>query len=109
MYCIKKLILGSRIDYHKPFLQQIAIVCVRGCEVEGMLDNMGRVIEEGPDPRPVLPGQKRTYRVWLDCNQYRADLDDVAAGKIVNKNIFIIIYKFYKYFCFRMFMKHSMY
>jgi len=44
---------------------------------------MGRVIEEGPDPRPVLPGQKRTYRVWLDCNQYRADLDNVAAGKIV--------------------------
>lgn len=75
--------LGSRIDYHKPFLQQAEIVCVRGCEVEGMLDNMGRVIEEGPDPRPVLPGQKRTYRVWLDCNQYRADLDNVAAGKTV--------------------------
>lgn len=49
---------------------------------------MGRVIEEGPDPRPILPGQKRTYRVWLDCNQYRADLDNVAAGKMV-------IYKFY--------------
>lgn len=48
-----------------------------------MLDNMGRVIEEGPDPRPILPGQKRTYRVWLDCNQYRSDLDNVAAGKIV--------------------------
>lgn len=48
-----------------------------------MLDNMGRVIEEGPDPRPVLPGQKRTYRVWLDCNQYRSDLDNVAAGNIV--------------------------
>lgn len=49
-----------------------------------MLDNMGRVIEEGPDPRPVLPGQKRTYRVWLDCNQYRTDLDNVATGKIVH-------------------------
>lgn len=62
-----------------------------------MLDNMGRVIEEGPDPRPILPGQKRTYRVWLDCNQYRADLDNVAAGKMViytfysNKQIFIKI------------------
>ncbi|XP_050420307.1 RNA helicase aquarius [Adelges cooleyi] len=73
--------IGSRIEYNKPFLQQTEIVSVRGCEVEGMLDNMGRVIEEGPDPRPVLPGQKRTYRVWLDCNQYRKDLDDVADGK----------------------------
>lgn len=81
-------VLGSKIDYHKPFLQQAEIVCVRGCEVEGMLDNMGRVIEEGPDPKPVLPGQKRTYRVWLDCNQYRADLDDVAAGK----NVYILYF-----------------
>lgn len=54
-----------------------------------MLDNMGRVIEEGPDPRPVLPGQKRTYRVWLDCNQYRTDLDNVAAGKMVFNYYFI--------------------
>lgn len=84
------VLLGSRIDYHKPFLQQTAIACVRGCEVEGMLDNMGRVIEEGPDPRPVLPGQKRTYRVWLDCNQYRSDLDNVAAGKIVCINFLSI-------------------
>lgn len=83
-------ILGSRIDYHKPFLQQTVIVCVRGCEVEGMLDNMGRVIEEGPDPRPVLPGQKRTYRVWLDCNQYRTDLDNVAAGKMVCLTIILM-------------------
>ncbi|KAL5235350.1 hypothetical protein ACI65C_002760 [Semiaphis heraclei] len=83
--------IGSRIDYHKPFLQQTEIVCVRGCEVEGMLDNMGRVIEEGPDPRPVLPGQKRTYRVWLDCNQYRADLDNVAAGGIDVYETFNII------------------
>jgi len=83
-------ISGSKIDYHKPFLQQTEIVCVRGCEIEGMLDNMGRVIEEGPDPKPVLPGQKRTYRVWLDCNQYRADLDDVAAGKIVHIRYFIL-------------------
>ncbi|XP_050542377.1 RNA helicase aquarius [Daktulosphaira vitifoliae] len=73
--------IGSRIEYSKPFLQQTEIVSVRGCEVEGMLDNMGRVIEEGPDPKPELPGQKRTYRVWLDCNQYRKDLDDVADGK----------------------------
>lgn len=43
--------------------------------MEGMLDANGRVIEDGPDPRPQLPGEQRTYRVWLDCNQYRLDMD----------------------------------
>ena len=28
-------------------LHQVGITCVRGCEVEGMLDEEGRVIEEG--------------------------------------------------------------
>lgn len=40
-----------------------------------MLDANGRVIEDGPDPRPQLPGEQRTFRVWLDCNQYRIDMD----------------------------------
>lgn len=55
--------------------------CVRGCEIEGMLDNNGRVIEDGPEPKPVLPGDNRTYRVWLDCNQYRNDMNKVNEGE----------------------------
>lgn len=55
--------------------------CIRGCEVEGMLDSNGRVIEDGPEPRPVLPGDQRTYRVWLDCNQYRDDMNVISQGK----------------------------
>lgn len=50
---------------------------MRGCEIEGMLDANGRVIEDGPDPRPQLPGEQRTYRVWLDSNQYRLDMDSL--------------------------------
>lgn len=46
-----------------------------------MLDSNGRVIEDGPEPRPVLPGDQRTYRVWLDCNQYRDDMNNVNLGK----------------------------
>lgn len=45
-----------------------------------MLDTSGRVIEEGPEPRPQLPGDERTFRVWLDCNQYREDMDQVNKG-----------------------------
>lgn len=45
-----------------------------------MLDANGRVIEDGPDPRPQLPGEQRTFRVWLDCNQYRIDMDSLQDG-----------------------------
>lgn len=46
-----------------------------------MLDSNGRVIEDGPEPRPVIPGDQRTYRVWLDCNQYRDDMNSVNQGE----------------------------
>lgn len=51
--------------------------------MEGMLDQNGRVIEDGPEPRPVLTGEARTFRVMLDCNQYRIDMDSAAQGKEV--------------------------
>jgi intron-binding protein aquarius len=64
-------------------MPQVGLQCVRGCEIEGMLDQNGRVIEEGPEPKPELQGDKRTFRVWLDCNQYRADMDQAAQGQDV--------------------------
>ena len=78
---------GARYDSASPFVPQVGLTYVRGCEVEGMLDEGGRVIEEGPDPRPVLPGERRTFRVWLDCNQYRQDLDNTADGKEVSGTV----------------------
>lgn len=62
------------------FIPQVGLTTVRGCEVEGMLDSNGRVIEDGPEPRPILPGDTRTYRVWLDSNQYRIDMDNASHG-----------------------------
>nr|CAI5820359.1 unnamed protein product [Callosobruchus analis] len=73
--------IGTKYDYKQPFLSQVGLDCVRGCEVEGMLDSNGRVIEDGPEPRPQLPGDQRTYRVWLDCNQYREDMKKINQGK----------------------------
>ena len=49
-------------DYMEDFVNQSGLVYVRGCEVEGMLDENGRVIEEGPEPKPQLHGDNRTYR-----------------------------------------------
>ena len=53
-----------KIDYREPFVPQVGLLYVRGCEIEGMLDHLGRIIEEGPDPKPKIPGGQRTYRVW---------------------------------------------
>lgn len=64
-------------------VEQAGIVYVRGCEVEGMLDASGRVIEEGPEPRPQLDGDSRTFRLLLDPNQYRLDLDKASKGNEV--------------------------
>ena len=61
-------------------------MAIRGCEIEGLLDADGRVIEEGPDPRPVLTGEKRTYRVWLDANQYQKDMTAHEEGDEVRKS-----------------------
>ncbi|XP_054727930.1 RNA helicase aquarius [Anastrepha obliqua] len=71
---------GTKYNQREPFIPQVGLVYVRGCEVEGMLDANGRVIEDGPEPRPQLPGEQRTYRVWLDSNQYRLDMDNLQDG-----------------------------
>ncbi|RVE57414.1 hypothetical protein OJAV_G00216000 [Oryzias javanicus] len=65
---------GTRFDRRQPFMEQTGLAYVRGCEVQGMLDEKGRVIEEGPEPKPKLRGDNRTFRVWLDPNQYQQDM-----------------------------------
>lgn len=32
----------------------------------------------GPDPKPELEGDARTFRVWLDPNQYQLDMNKTA-------------------------------
>ncbi|XP_053613810.1 RNA helicase aquarius isoform X2 [Plodia interpunctella] len=72
--------IGTKYDYRQSMVEQAGIIYVRGCEVEGMLDAAGRVIEEGPEPKPELDGDSRTFRLLLDPNQYRLDLDRASKG-----------------------------
>ena len=37
----------------------------------------------GPDPKPVLSGNSRTFRVWMDTNQYQRDMARVVKGEEV--------------------------
>lgn len=72
--------IGSKYNHRGSFIDQVGLVNVRGCEIEGLLDETGRVIEEGIEPRSKLPGDKRTYRLWLDTNQYRHDMESLHEG-----------------------------
>lgn len=72
--------IGSRYNHREPFIPQVGLTYVRGCEIEGMLDENGKLIEDGPEPKPHLSGEKRTYRVWLDRNQYKEDMDELQEG-----------------------------
>nr|XP_018901599.1 PREDICTED: intron-binding protein aquarius [Bemisia tabaci] len=72
--------IGTKIDPNGQIVEQTGLIYLRGCEMEGMLDANGRVIEEGPEPRPELPGDNRTFRVMLDANQYYQDMENVSAG-----------------------------
>jgi len=65
----------------EEYCQATGLMYVRGCEVEGMLDENGRVIEEfGSEPKPRFSSGNRTFRVLLDCNQYREDMDMTSQG-----------------------------
>ncbi|XP_073465795.1 RNA helicase aquarius [Aquarana catesbeiana] len=68
------LLYGTKIDRRQSIAEQTGLMYVRGCEIQGMLDEKGRVIEEGPEPKPKLKGDARTYRVFLDPNQYQQDM-----------------------------------
>ncbi|XP_077992997.1 RNA helicase aquarius-like [Glandiceps talaboti] len=71
---------GTKYSEKEPFIPQVGLSYVRGCEIEGLLGENGEVIEEGIEPRPELKGEVRTYRVWLDPNQYQQDMSKTATG-----------------------------
>lgn len=39
----------------------------------------------GPEPKPELEGETRTYRVWLDPNQYQQDMTRTVQGHEVGQ------------------------
>ncbi|CAG5126688.1 unnamed protein product, partial [Candidula unifasciata] len=73
--------IGYKYNNTKPFIPQVGLVYVRGCEIEGLLDENGKLIEEGPEPKPEFHSDNRTYRVWLDPNQYQLDMTRTVNGE----------------------------
>lgn len=86
--CRALLPQGAHHDVRRPFLTQIAVDAVRGCEVEGLLDERGDVMDDGANAADEAAhdgvGQRYrtlrpTWRVWLDANQHAID-NATAAG-----------------------------
>lgn len=72
----------QRYDPNDSFVRQMGLLCVRGCEIEGMLGPEGKLIEEGPMfSKPKFTDASRTYRVNLDRNQYKIDNEKFIATK----------------------------
>ena len=72
---------------NESFIQQVGLQYVRGCEIEGILNDEGKLIGEdvpisknnNNDTNKVkFSSHIRTYRVILDSNQYKIDHDKLS-------------------------------
>lgn len=73
--------VADKPDPNLKFSGQVGLLYVRGCEIEGMLDDSGKMIEENQfEPKPRFPGVDRTFRVLLDPNQYQMDINSTTPG-----------------------------
>ncbi|GMS80067.1 hypothetical protein PENTCL1PPCAC_2242, partial [Pristionchus entomophagus] len=81
--CRPKAAVGTKFNPRMPFKDQIEVAYVRGAEVEGMLDPHGHVIEEfeAYEKKPQVVGDVRRWRVSLDPNQYRMDMENTVEKK----------------------------
>ncbi|VDO13157.1 unnamed protein product [Rodentolepis nana] len=87
-----------RYNPRQPFLSQIGILAVRGCEIEGQVDKAGKLI---PDEERfgLVPGKESfdvaatapTWRISLDACQYQQDItrlrDEKNRGKAIRVQI----------------------
>lgn len=74
---------GSKFDFNAEFIPQVGLKYVRGCEIEGMLDPHGKLIEDNDRSGHHFDTDYRTYRVLLDCNQFALDTRNsrIRSGK----------------------------
>ena len=86
------------------YIQCCVFLCVwKGTYVVGMYDTSSVCVERnlcsryvryifcvclaGPEPRPPPSGNTRTFRVWMDTNQYQKDMARVVKGEEVHSNV----------------------
>ena len=71
----------QRYNPSESFLSQMGSVTVRGCEIEGLLNEDGKLITDEDTNQQKKPKftntNTRTFRVYLDPNQYKSDTDNM--------------------------------
>ena len=84
---------GSTFKFNQPFIPQVGLKSIRGCEVEGMLDPTGKLVDENSEQQKfAFDTDYRTYRVWLDPNQFGEDTEELKGEAVqMYENINIII------------------
>lgn len=55
---------------------------VRGCEIEGLVDSEGRLVDENLES-PKFTNNIRTFHVLMDCNQYQIDQNSLIERKTI--------------------------
>ncbi|KAM7539686.1 hypothetical protein Aperf_G00000036903 [Anoplocephala perfoliata] len=87
-----------RYNPRQPFLSQIGILAVRGCEIEGQVDKAGKLIPDeerfglvsGKEPFDAA-ATAPTWRISLDACQYQRDItrlrDEKNRGKVIRAKI----------------------
>jgi intron-binding protein aquarius len=88
----------QRYNSKESFLNQMGNVTVRGCEIEGFLNEDGKlIIDEGPNGiknKLKFENNLRTFRVFLDSNQYKSDTDrqnDIINNNDDSKSLFLVV------------------
>jgi intron-binding protein aquarius len=79
---------------NESFIQQVGLQYVRGCEIEGILNDEGKVIGEDipiskndNDSRVKFSSHMRTYRLILDSNQYKID-NDKLSNQVIKEDLY---------------------
>ncbi|VDM30671.1 unnamed protein product [Hydatigera taeniaeformis] len=91
----KSQLRNWKYNPRKPFLSQIGILAVRGCEIEGQVDKAGKLIPDeerfGLVPSKAedfdAPTTAPTWRVSLDPCQYQEDINRLRNEKNRGKAI----------------------
>ncbi|KAL5111167.1 hypothetical protein TcWFU_000437 [Taenia crassiceps] len=91
----KSQLRNWKYNPRKPFLSQIGILAVRGCEIEGQVDKAGKLIPDeerfGLVPSKAeefdAPATAPTWRVSLDPCQYQEDINRLRNEKNRGKAI----------------------
>ncbi|KII74383.1 Intron-binding protein aquarius [Thelohanellus kitauei] len=81
--------VGVSMHIDNIFPQKYGIIALRGAEIVGILNEEGKVVDEGVEFKPK--DNMCSYRISLDPNQYQKDMKGVQNGRTVYNALNVIM------------------